>query len=137
MQDTVAVQMAGFTSQDPSDRGAHDAHWVKIRANSETTIRTILLDGVVVGHIASFVMMGDLDVTYWIERGHWGRGVATAALRLFLEEVQSRLIHGRAAKDNLGSIRVLQKCGFDIIGEDRGFANGRGEEIQELILKLE
>jgi RimJ/RimL family protein N-acetyltransferase len=41
------------------------------------------------------------------------------------------------AKDNIVSIRVLEKCGFVVSGHDRGFANVRGEEIDELILKLE
>jgi RimJ/RimL family protein N-acetyltransferase len=50
---------------------------------------------------------------------------------------QKRPIYGRAAKDNIGSIRVLEKCGFEKVGEDRGFANARGEEIAEVIMRLE
>jgi hypothetical protein len=43
----------------------------------------------------------------------------------------------RTATDNIGSIRVLQKCGFRIVGENKDFANGRGEEIEEYILRLD
>ena len=43
----------------------------------------------------------------------------------------------RVAKDNLGSRRVLEKRGFAIVGEARGFANARGEEIEELVLELQ
>jgi len=32
---------------------------------------------------------------------------------------------------------VLQKCGFKIVGKDKGFANGRGEETEECILRLD
>ena len=46
-------------------------------------------------------------------------------------------MYARVAKDNLGSQRVLQKCGFVIIGEDKGFANARAQEIEELLLVLE
>ena len=36
-----------------------------------------------------------------------------------------------------GSRRVLEKCGFTVIAEVRGFANARGEEIDELVLRLD
>ena len=136
MQDADAVRMAGFVSKEWRSRPAHDAHWAKIRANPGITIRTIVSGGGVAGHVASFVMMGDLELTYWIARDLWGRGVATEALRQFLDVVRERPIHGRAAKDNGGSIRVLEKCGFRRVGEDRGFAHGRGEEIEEVVLRL-
>jgi hypothetical protein len=32
---------------------------------------------------------------------------------------------------------VLEKCGFTLFGEDKGFANARGAEVEEFILKLE
>ena len=63
--------------------------------------------------------------------------LATAALAALLREVSIRPLHGRAASDNLASIRVLEKCGFVIVGTDRGFANARGAEIDEVILRLE
>ena len=53
-----------------------------------------------------------------------------------LQLVVDRPIFARAATDNIGSIRVLQKCGFRIIGKDKGFANGRGEDTEEYILRL-
>ncbi len=34
------------------------------------------------------------------------------------------------------SLRVLEKCGFRIIGEDKGFANARGREVEEFLLEL-
>jgi RimJ/RimL family protein N-acetyltransferase len=137
-QDPPAVHMAAFTAKDPTDRAAFDAHWQRIRADPDNTNRTILLNETVVGHIASFVMSGNLEVTYWIDRAYWGQGLATRALNQFLAVHQrKRPIYGRAAKDNLGSIRVLEKCGFEKVGEDRGFANARGEEIAEVIMKLE
>jgi RimJ/RimL family protein N-acetyltransferase len=38
--------------------------------------------------------------------------------------------------DNLGSIRVLEKCGFRMIGIEREFANARREEIDEAVYRL-
>lgn len=135
-RDPVAVHMAAFTNADPNDRTAFDAHWARILAAPDVVNRTIVVDdGRVAGSVASYVMEGETEVTYWLGRDFWGRGIATAALAEFLKEQTVRPIFARAAKDNAGSLRVLQKCGFVIIGEDRGYANGRGGEIEEYILE--
>jgi RimJ/RimL family protein N-acetyltransferase len=34
-------------------------------------------------------------------------------------------------------MRVLQKCGFQISGKNKDFANGRGEDTEEYILRLD
>jgi RimJ/RimL family protein N-acetyltransferase len=49
---------------------------------------------------------------------------------------RARPIYARVAKDNVASLRVLEKCGFTITGQAKGFANARGEEIEEWILEL-
>ena len=136
--DPEAVHMAAFTAKDPTDREAFDAHWARIRADESTINRTILVDGQVAGSVASYVdpELGAPEVTYWIGREYWGRGIATRALSGFLKEQTTRPIYGRAARDNTGSIRVLEKCGFELTGYGRGFANARGEEIEEAILVL-
>ena len=135
--DSEANRMAAFVGKEPRDRPAFDAHWEKILNSAENTTRTIMADGEVAGHIACYPDEGHLEVTYWIGREFWGNGVATQALRSMLDLVEERPIFGRAAADNIGSIRVLQKCGFKIIGTDKGFAKGRGEEIEECILRLD
>jgi RimJ/RimL family protein N-acetyltransferase len=134
--DPQANYMAAFTAKDPSDRAAFDAHWRKIRDDESTINRTILVDGQVVGHVASFMQMGEREVTYWIGKEFWGKGIATQALATLLAEIPARPLYAAAAKDNIGSLRVLQKCGFVITGEGKGFANARGEEIEEYILTL-
>jgi RimJ/RimL family protein N-acetyltransferase len=135
-KDPVAVHMAAFTAKNPSDRTSFEAHWEKIRARPQITIRTVVVGEAVAGHVASFEMDGRPEVTYWIGREFWGRGIATTALRQFLAIEPRRPIYARVAKDNLGSRRVLEKCGFAVCGKARGFANGRGREIDELVLKL-
>src|SRR5687767_1715016 len=136
--DREANYMAAFTGKDPADREAFNAHWARIRANDDNIMRTILVDGRVAGYVASYVdaEFGKREVTYWIGKEYWGKGVATRALAAYLSLVRERPIYGRAAKDNTASIRVLEKCGFVLTGYDRGFANARGEEIEEAILVL-
>ena len=135
--DPGANYMAAFIARDPTDREAFTAHWNKILAEPTNIIRTILWDGQVVGSVSSYEESGKPEVTYWIGRAHWGKGIATRALTAFLAQANTtRPIYARVAKDNLGSRRVLEKCGFQVIGETKGFASARGEEIEELLLEL-
>jgi RimJ/RimL family protein N-acetyltransferase len=135
-RDPAAVYMAAFTAEDPADKKAFDAHWDKIMADETILIKTILYKGRVAGHIASFERFGDLEVSYWLGKEYWGKGLATKALAAFLEIQNTRPLYARAAKDNAASIRVLEKCGFKIMGHDKFFANARGQEIDEIILQL-
>ena len=135
MKEAEAVEMAAFTVDDPHDRVAFDAWIARLASNPEFFFRVVTLDGRFVGTVGSFVVEGDTEVTYWIERSAWGRGVATNALQLLLAEVTVRPIHARVAYDNAGSLRVLEKVGFRRVGMERSFAAGRGEDIQEVILR--
>lgn len=134
--DPEANRMAAFTSENPADRAAFDARWARLRANPTVTALTVELDGEVVGTVSSWDNEGNREVTYWLGREHWGKGIATRALAEFLLVETTRPLHAAAAKDNAGSIRVLEKCGFERVGEGRGYANGRGKEIDEVILEL-
>jgi RimJ/RimL family protein N-acetyltransferase len=137
MRDPEGVWMAAFTAEDPDDRGFFDAHMARVRVAPDVTMRAITLDGRLVGHVASFVRDGDTEVTYWVDRSVWGQGVASRALALLLDEVKDRPVHARAASDNLGSMRVLEKAGFRITGTDRGFARARNAEIEETVFRLD
>ncbi len=135
-QDPVATRMAAFTSKDPADREAFDAHWRKILGDDTIVMKTILVGEDVAGHIGSFEREGKPNVTYWIGREYWGKGLATGALTEFLGDLEVRPVYAGAAKDNVASLRVLEKCGFKVTGEEKGFANARGEEIEEVLLEL-
>ena len=134
--DPDANRMAAFTARNPADRAAFMAHWARIMGDETITKRTIVVDGQVAGNVASFEQLGEREVGYWIGKRFWGKGVATRALSAFLREVRVRPLFARVARDNIASLRVLQKCGFTICGEDKGFSQARGEEVEELILKL-
>jgi RimJ/RimL family protein N-acetyltransferase len=134
--DTTSNFMAAFTTKDPADKVAFKAHWKKI-LNNETIIKmTVIFNGKVAGHVSSFEQFGEREVSYWIGREYWGKGVATEALSQFLDCITIRPLYARSAKDNIASIRVLEKCGFEIKGEDKGYSNSRAEEVEEYILKL-
>ena len=135
--DPEANSMAAFTAKDPTNQAAFMAHWRRILADETTINQTILFDGQVAGSVSSYEEEGKPEVTYWLGKEYWGKGIATWALKEFLAHHNpTRPIYARVAKDNLGSRRVLEKCGFRIIGESKGFANARGQEIEELLLEL-
>ena len=136
MRDPVSVQMAAFTAKDPDDREAFDSHMSKVRASPDVTMGAVTLDGRLVGSVASFVAEGDTEVTYWIDRSVWGQGVASQALALLLDLVSVRPLYARAASDNVGSLKVLRKAGFTVIGTEVSHANARNAEIEETILRL-
>jgi RimJ/RimL family protein N-acetyltransferase len=136
VRDAVANRMAAFTAQEPNDRGAFDKKWRGILVDESVVMRTILVDDEIVGHIGRFEWQGAPQVTYWVDRRFWGKGIASRALARFLQEWTERPLFASAASDNAGSLRVLQKCGFVIRGTEQAYANGRGEIIDETMLEL-
>ncbi len=136
-RDPEAVRMAAFTAPDPNDRAAFDAHQARVRNLPGVTHRAVTCDGQLVGSIASFPIEGETEITYWIDRAAWGRGIATQAVALLLDLVPTRPLYARAASDNAGSLRVLHKSGFRDIGTEVSFATARNEEIEETILRLD
>jgi RimJ/RimL family protein N-acetyltransferase len=135
--DPVAAHMAAFTAPDHMDRDAFERRWSRLRADETVINRVIVVDGEVAGSIGSWGNPGEREVTYWIGRSYWGKGIATSALNAFLTVDRSRPLHARVAYDNVASRRVLEKCGFRVVATERGFAQARSAEIEEVVLRLE
>jgi RimJ/RimL family protein N-acetyltransferase len=108
------VAMAVFPAR---EREAFDAHWRRVLANDSNVVRTIEVDGEVAGNMGSWEQDSRRLVGYWLGRKFWGRGLATAALAEFVQELETRPLHAWVAASNVGSIRVLEKCGFVRVGE--------------------
>src|ERR671924_1736180 len=126
--DPVAVQMAAFSAPDHMDRDAFERRWSRLRADEADAdwgtvlTRVIVVDDEVAGTIGSWGDPGEREVTYWIGRSYWGKGIATGALNAFLAVDPSRPLHARVAYDNFGSRRVLEKCGFRVVATERNVA---------------
>src|SRR6266481_4279592 len=116
--DAEATRMAAFPSR---DRDAFMAHWARIMSNETGILNTILADDTVAGNIG-----------YWLGKTHWGKGIASAALAQFLTKIEARPVYAHVAKHNFASIRVLQKCGFQLAREDMC----DGEDGEELVMEL-
>lgn len=134
--DKEANYLAAFTSIDPTDKEAYFAKYTRHMNDPTINMQTIMVDEIIAGSIAKFLMEGDAEITYWIDRKFWGKGIATSALKVLLDIESTRPIFGRVAFDNFGSQKVLENCGFIKIGMDTGFANARQTVIEEFIYKL-
>lgn len=135
--DPEANHLAAFTSKDFANKEAYLTKFTRLLNDPTINNQTIMADNVIAGSIAKFIMEGDAEITYWIYKPFWGKGVATTALKDFLTLETTRPIFGRVAFDNLGSQKVLENCGFVKIGTDKGFANARQTEIEEFIYRLD
>ncbi len=136
MRDPEAVRMAAFTVADPDDRAAFDTRWRRHLADPDIRMRAVEADSGFAGTVAAFTLDGDREVTYWIRRALWGRGIATAALMLLVAAEPTRPLHARVAEANRGSLRVLERAGFVRTGSETSFAAGAGRPVVELLLEL-
>ena len=110
--DEVASRMAGMPVR---DRAAFDAHWARVLSDPAVLVRSVVEKGEVVGHAVTFELEGKRHAGYWIARERWGRGLATRALRELLELDPTRPLFAVVSEANAGSIRVLEKCGFELL----------------------
>lgn len=128
-----AVAMAVFPSR---DRDPFVTHWkTRVLANPDGTARTITYADSVVGNVVSWAADGHVLVGYWIGSAYWGKGIATTALRKFLDEHELRRpLHAHVAATNVGSIRVLEKCGFELVERTTEFNEAFGIDVEELVM---
>ncbi|MGI4833564.1 MAG: GNAT family N-acetyltransferase [Janthinobacterium lividum] len=134
--DKQANYLAAFTSKDSTNEEAYFEKFVTFLNDPAINMQTILVGETIAGSIAKFEIEGNAEITYWIDRNFWGKGIATIALKSLLAIESTRPIFGRVAFDNLGSQKVLEKCGFLKIGTDKGYAHARQTEVEEFIYKL-
>ncbi len=131
--DPEANQMAAFPAR---NRDAFMLHWREILARDDVIRRTILLGSKVAGYAVCFKKSERLLIGYWIGRSFWGQGIATQAVSLFAASIPTRPLHAFVAKHNVASIRVLEKCGFQVSGESRAAVSTGGEVVDELVYSL-
>ena len=129
-RDPLAARMAAFP---PREREAFFAHWRTNVLRPENVTRTVVVDDSVAGYIGSWNQDGMRLVAYWIGREQWGKGLATRALSEFLEIEKTRPLHAWVAAHNVGSIRVLEKCGFLTVSHEQP---QQSDGVAEVLLAL-
>lgn len=115
--DPVGAAQAVFT---PRTREAFDAHWARILADPAVLSRMVVADGETVGNVVSWDHDGRRDVGYWIARERWGRGIASAALRAYLDVETVRPLWADPFASNTASVALLRRCGFREVRRESG-----------------
>lgn len=145
--DPQSNQMAGTK---PRTREVFFNAWEKIFQDPGVNQRIILMrpdrgtdghggnsEGTIVGMISRFQSDGHDAVGYWIARAHWGQGIASRALEMFLKEETRRPLHATTDKGNAVSQHILRKHGFECVGHRFGEETDRylAREIADFVLR--
>jgi ribosomal-protein-alanine N-acetyltransferase len=107
-----------------------DAEWwigIGSRHNGATT-RVIEYQGIFVGGVGITPQSGWREhlgeIGYWVGEDYWGKGIATAALRQMTDygfiNRNFRKLFASVLAPNIGSMRVLEKCGYQREGILKG-----------------
>lgn len=136
MRDAEARALAAFTADDPDDREAFDAWIARERAADDVLYQVVTENGGFAGTAAVFTVDGDREVSLWVARHAWGRGVATAALRLVMSREPVRPLFARAAGHNAAAIAVLRGSGFAEVSRSNVFAPALSREADEVVFAL-
>lgn len=136
MRDPEGVAMAAFTAEAPDDRDAFDAWIARQRAAADVAYFVVTENGGFAGTAAVFTVDGDRELSFWLARHAWGRGVATEAVRHVISREPERPLFARAAAHNAASIAVLTKVGFTEVSRNTDYAPGLGRETEEIVFTL-
>ena len=83
---------------------------------------------------------GKWEVGYHIAKKYAGFGYATEAVKAFLPVISKKLgiseVYGICLKENAGSVRVLEKCGFEKLFCGEGEYQGKKQEIIKFVWKF-
>ncbi|WP_291483774.1 GNAT family N-acetyltransferase [Acidovorax sp.] len=82
------------------------------------------VDSIVAGSVGFTLLSGDsADCGWFFRKNFWGKGIGTMAVALLVEDAFAKGISklkASARSQNIGSIRVAEKCGFQRLGEKNG-----------------
>jgi [ribosomal protein S5]-alanine N-acetyltransferase len=101
----------------------------------------ILVNGVIVGNIGA-VLYDDIyrktvEIGYFVGEPHWGKGIASKALALFLDYVEETFnpirIYAGVFDHNKASMEVLRKNGFYLESVKRKAVIKNGQVLDEQV----
>ncbi len=66
--DKQARYLAAFTNNDSTGKSAYLAKYTRLLVDKTVNNQTILLGDLIVGSVAKFMMNGDAEITYWLDK---------------------------------------------------------------------
>ena len=70
--DNEANILAAFTAKHSHSQEAYIEKYSQFLHDPTNNTQTIKVDNEIVGSIAKFIMFGDMEITYWIDKKYWG-----------------------------------------------------------------
>jgi RimJ/RimL family protein N-acetyltransferase len=120
-------------------------HWVSRAGNDEPlTNFAIVVDGEAAGGIGivlqSDVFRRSAEIGYWLGEDYWGRGIVTQAVREVTEYAFSKFdlcrIYAGVFEWNPASMRVLEKCGYQLEARMKKAITKDGKTIDDFIFAI-
>ncbi len=116
--------------------------WVAMASAADPQTQfAIEVGGEAVGGIGLFLQQDverySAEIGYWLGEAYWGRGIATAAVQRFTDYAFDAFglcrIYASVFVSNEGSIRVLEKTGYQLEGRLRQAAVKDGQVVDGLL----
>ena len=112
--DPEAARLANFPSR---DRQRFMTQWTtKVLGDPTVFVQTVTVDGEPAGNVVAWWDQDRRFVGYRFGRPYWGRGIGTRAVTMFLAREEVRPLYADPFSGNTGSVRLLEKCGFERAG---------------------
>lgn len=99
--------------------------WLSTGVKAEGTVtKAIEYNGNFVGSVGLTLQVGWRDhlaeIGYWLGEPYWGKGIATQAVQRMTEyafsDLQLQKLYAPILAPNKASIRVVEKCGYELEG---------------------
>jgi ribosomal-protein-alanine N-acetyltransferase len=110
-----------WTASIPFPYSEQDAiDWIKSTSSDPSRNPfAVELDGRIVACVSYWPYEArGVEVGYWVGKDFWGKGICTKALKLLLESERFPVeadVFAKVMSRNIGSQRVLEKCGFSYL----------------------
>lgn len=113
-----------LTSSIPQPYEKGDAEWWIKEGSKAGIVRAIEYEGVFVGTVGAnrkeFEHARSAEIGYWLAERHWGKGIATIALRqltsFIFENTDIVRLQAHVFEENFASARVLEESGYRLEG---------------------
>ncbi|MCR5689037.1 MAG: GNAT family N-acetyltransferase [Clostridiales bacterium] len=93
-----------------------------------------------IGYVQLAPIAEGFEIGYHVAKAHTGNGYATEAVSAFLPVIAEKRgldwVYGICLAENKASVRVLEKCGFELMYRGQGVYHGEEREIARYVLKL-
>ena len=99
----------------------------------------LLKDETNIGYVQLVPIEEGYEVGYHIGKEYTSKGYATEALRAFLQDIMPKknldTVYGICLAENMASVKVLEKSGFQKVYEGMGQYQGEDRQIIKFVLK--